>query len=211
MNPALADERDVADHARRSETGQVSHDVVLQLLRLENGQAPMLGIRDHVAHIEVIGHDRGVVEEHETQIEQLLGRSIDAAQQNALITHVAKADFQQLARSTAHQRSHLAGMIGVRVEGQTYAALARLQRQTLQTAHHFVLQEMLRNSDEPLGREADVADVLNVQEGANERLQHLDGHVGDVAAGDHYVAHRRGAAQVIQNLLPAVFLRDLKT
>src|SRR2546429_5919314 len=49
----LADKGHIANHPRRGKAGQVPHDVVLQLLGFPDGQTPVLGIGNHVAHVEV--------------------------------------------------------------------------------------------------------------------------------------------------------------
>jgi hypothetical protein len=50
VHPALADERHVADDARRGEAGQVAHDRVLQVLGLasESRQCSANGIMSHM-------------------------------------------------------------------------------------------------------------------------------------------------------------------
>ncbi len=210
VDPALAHEGHVAHDARRREAGQVAHDVVLELLRLGDADAPVLGVRDHVAHVEVVGHDRGVVEQAEAQVEELLRRGIGAPQQHALVAHVAEAHLEQLARRLSHQGRHLVGVVGVGVERQARAALARFLRQALQPLHHVVLQEVLRDAHQALGGQADVADVGDLEQGGDEGFQELYRKVRDVAARDHHVAHRRGLAQVVENLLVAFLLRGLE-
>src|SRR5215472_4360251 len=69
---------------------------------------------------------------------------------------------------------------------------------------------MLRNAHEAFGGEANVLDVGNVHERGDERLELRDGNVGDVAAGNDYVAHGRRLAQIVEHLLVAVFLGKLE-
>src|SRR5664280_2045148 len=85
MDPALADERHVAHDARGGEPGQVPHEVMLQPLRLGQREPPVLGERDHVAHVEVVRRDRGLVLQGEAQVEQLLNRVVDPAHQDTLV------------------------------------------------------------------------------------------------------------------------------
>ena len=101
VHPALPDEGHVADDARRREARQVPHDVVLELLRLRHRDPPVLGVGDHVAHVEVVRQDLRVVEQREAQLEQVLRRGVHAAQQHALVAHVAEAHLEQLLRGLA--------------------------------------------------------------------------------------------------------------
>ena len=70
----------------------------------------------------------------------------------------------------------------------------------LHAGDDLVLQPVLRQPHQRLGGQPDVADVLDLQQLGEELLEPGPGHVGDVAAGDHDVAHRRGAAQVVEHL-----------
>src|SRR5690348_9914678 len=45
MHPPLADEGHVADNPRRCEPWKIAHDIVLQLLCLEDAQPPVLRVR----------------------------------------------------------------------------------------------------------------------------------------------------------------------
>src|SRR5437762_3053579 len=72
VDPALPDVGHVADDARGGESGQVAHDVVLELLRLRHRRAPVLRARNHVAHIEVIRQHPRVVLQHEAEIQERL-------------------------------------------------------------------------------------------------------------------------------------------
>ena len=125
MDPALADKGHVANHSRCGEARQVAHDVVLQLLGFMDGQAPVLGIGNHVAHVEVVGHDFGAIEQSEAEIEQVFCVGVHAAQEHTLIAHVAEADFQDFLRCFGHQRRDLAGVVHMRMQRQIHIALAR--------------------------------------------------------------------------------------
>ena len=63
-----------------------------------------------------------------------------------------------------------------------------------------VLQPVLGEAHQRLGGEPDVADVLDLQHPGEEVLEPRPRHVGDVAAGDHHVAHLGVAAQVVEHL-----------
>src|SRR5436305_1631211 len=69
MYPPLADERHVAHDAGGGEPRKVAHDRPLQLLRLVHGDPPVFGVGDHVAHVEVVRHDLGPVEEREAKLQ----------------------------------------------------------------------------------------------------------------------------------------------
>ena len=105
VHPALADERYVADDPRRREAGQVAHDAVLQLLGPGHRHPPVLAERDHVAHVEVVRHDLGAIEQREAEVEQRVVVVVDAAHQHALVADVADAGVEhrpgRLARPSA--------------------------------------------------------------------------------------------------------------
>ena len=75
---------------------------------------------------------------------------------------------------------------------------------------HVVLQEVLGDAHQAFGREADVADVLDGQQGHHELLEALHGDVRHITAGDHDVADLRGASQVVEHQLPTFVLLDLE-
>ena len=77
-------------------------------------------------------------------------------------------------------------------------------------AQDLGLEEVLGQAHQALGGQADVADVVDVEQGRDELLQHPDRQVGHVAAGHDHVAHARGAAQVVEDLLVAGGLLDLE-
>ena len=74
----------------------------------------------------------------------------------------------------------------------------------LHACDDVVLQPVLGEPHEGLGREPDVADVLDLEQPGDEGLEVLPRHVGDVAAGDDDVAHARRTAQVVDHLVLAV-------
>src|SRR5262249_41499220 len=94
VHPALAHERYVAHDPGRGVAGQVPHDVVLELLGLPDGDPPVLGVGDHVAHIEVVRQDAGLTLEREAQVEQVGRGGVDAAHQYPLVADVADADIE---------------------------------------------------------------------------------------------------------------------
>ena len=77
--PPFPEIRHVTDDARGGESGEIAHDLVLQLLCLPQRDPPVLGIRDHVAHVEVVRADAGLIEEREAEVEQLLLIVVDPA------------------------------------------------------------------------------------------------------------------------------------
>ena len=77
-------------------------------------------------------------------------------------------------------------------------------REPLHAGADVVLQPVLRQAHQGLGGQPDVADVLDVEQPRDERLEVLERHVGDVAAGDDDVAHAGGAAQVVDHRVVAV-------
>src|SRR6267142_2195768 len=132
---------------------------MLQLLRFLDRQSPMLGVRDHVALIEVVRHDLGVVKKRETKIEKLFWRGVDAAQEYSLISNVVKTNVEQFADGLGDKWRHLAGVIHVRVEREVDAALVRFLRETREAGHYVILQEMLRNAHQAFGGQANVFDI----------------------------------------------------
>ena len=86
-------------------------------------------------------------------------------------------------------------------------------RAIVETRRHALddvgLQPVLRQADQRLGGQPDVADVLDREDLGQERLEPGPRHVGDVATGDHHVAHRRRTPQVVEHVAdPVVRLRD---
>ena len=124
MDPPLADERDVAHDPRRGEPRQVAHDGVLQVLGLPDRQAPVLGVRDHVAHVEVVRHDPGVVQEREAQLQEIVRRGVHPAQQHALVPDVAVAPVEELRRGFGHQGRQLVRVVHVGVDRDGHPAFA---------------------------------------------------------------------------------------
>ncbi len=64
----------------------------------------------------------------------------------------------------------------------------------------LVLEPVLRQPHQRLGGQPDVADVLDLEQLGEELLEPRPRHVGDVAAGDHHVAHAGVGAQVVEHL-----------
>jgi hypothetical protein len=58
---------------------------------------------------------------------------------------------------------------------------------------------VLRQAHQRLGGQADVADVVDLQQLVEEGLEVLPRQVGHVAAGHHDIADRRVVAQVVQH------------
>ena len=95
-------------------------------------------------------------------------------------------------------------MVGVGVHRQRDAARAGDRGDPRHALDDVGLQPVLRQADERLGGEPDVADVLDLQQPGEEVLEPGPGHVGDVAAGDHHVADLRGVAQVVEHRVESV-------
>ena len=86
-------------------------------------EPPVLGCRDHVAHVEVVRHDPGAVEQREAQVEQLrAGRSLTPRMQHALVAHVAHAGLEHRARRLGHQRGDRLRGVDVGVDREPDAA-----------------------------------------------------------------------------------------
>ena len=62
-----------------------------RVLRSIERNPPVLGIGDHVAHIEIVRRDVAVIDELEAEIQQRILRVIDSAQEHSLVAHVAKS------------------------------------------------------------------------------------------------------------------------
>src|SRR4029450_4622975 len=101
------------------------------------------------------------------------------------------------------QRGELVGVVDVGVQGQVDPALVGLGRQAVQAGQDGVLEEVLGQAHQALGGQADVADVVDVEQGRDELLQHPYGQVGHVAAGHDHVAAAGGAAQGVGGMLGA--------
>ena len=90
------------------------------------------------------------------------------------------------------------------VDGDVRAALAGLGAEPLHARSHVVGQPVLRQAHERLGGQADVADAVHVEQGADEGLQPGPRQVGHVPAGNHHVPHPRGGPQVVDHRSEAV-------
>ena len=199
VHPALADERHVADDARGREAGQVAHDRLLQVLGLLEREPPVLGERDHVAHVEVVRGDRRLVLQREAEVEQRLGGVVDATHQHALVAHVAHAGVEHRPGGLRHERGDRLGAVDVGVDGERDTARAGLGADPGHALDDVVLQPVLGQAHERLGREPDVADVVDLEQLVEEPLEVLPRHVGHVATGDDDVAHLGRAVQVVEH------------
>src|SRR5205085_11562026 len=99
MNPSLTNVRNVADQTRCSESRKITHNAVLKPLGFMNGQAPMFSIRDHVALVEVVGHNLAMIEKGKTEREQVSRSSINPSQQHSLVANIPKAHLEQFTDS----------------------------------------------------------------------------------------------------------------
>src|SRR6266404_4549672 len=210
LHPAFADKGYVANNTRRGEAGKIAHDVELQLLRFADREAPMLGVGDYVALIKIVRHDFRVVEKREAKIEKVFRGGVDAAQKHSLISNVAKTHLQQFADGLGNQRRHLPRIIDVRVQREVDAALAGFLREPFEAAQDVILQEMLRNSHQAFGGQANVFDIRNVHDGGHKGFELRDGHIRQITAGNDDVAYRRRLAKIIEHLLVAILLRNLE-
>src|SRR5258706_2064440 len=123
VHPALADKRHIANDTRRGKPRQVTHNIVLQLLRFMNRQPPVFGVGDHVALIEVIRQDLSEIQQRKAKFQQIVRRGIDAAQQHSLVAHVPVAHIEQRLNRLPHQRRHLPSVVHMRVHGDVHPAL----------------------------------------------------------------------------------------
>ena len=92
------------------------------------------------------------------------GESFTPAEQHALITHVAETHVEQLARHFGDERRDGLRVVDVRVHREGYAAGNGFLRHAIESVEHFVLKEMLRDSRHSLTRQADVADIFDVEQ-----------------------------------------------
>ena len=199
MHPALADERDVADDPRGREPRQVPHHRVLQVLGLRERDPPVLAERDHVAQVEVVRRDAGLVLQREAQVEQGGGRVVDAAHQHTLVADVAHAGVEHRPGGCTDCGSKGLGVVDVGVDRQRDPARAGGRGHPTDALDDLVGQPVLRQAHQRLGRQPDVADVLDLEQPHQERLEVLPRHVRDVAAADDDIAHRRRAGKVVEH------------
>ena len=147
--------------------------------RLEDRQTPMLRVWDHIAHIEVVRHDLGMIDQHEAELEQILCGGVDSAEEHPLVADIAESNLEQLARDAADEGGDLLGVVDVRVQREVDPLRHRLARQPLESFQHAVLQEMLRQSGHPLARQPDIPDVRDIDQRTHERLKAGNGEIGD--------------------------------
>ena len=172
---------------------------MLQILGLGQGEPPVLAARDHVTHVEVVGHDPGPVEQGEAQVEQGGRAVVDPAQQHALVAHVADAGVEHGPGGPGDQRGHRLGRVDVGVDGDVHPALAGPGPEPFHARPHVVGQPVLRQAHERLGGQADVTDAVHLQQGADERLQPGPGQVGHIPAGHDHVPHSGRGPQVVDH------------
>ncbi len=94
---------------------------------------------------------------------------------------------------------------------QVHIALARFLGQPFKSKKNDVLQKVLRDPHQSLARQADVADVRDVHQRADEMLQLANRYIGDIPSGNHHVANRGRPAKIVQNLVVTFLGRRLKT
>ena len=100
-------------------------------------------------------------------------------------------------------------MVDVGVDRDRDPALAGRRADPGHALDDLGLQPVLRQRHQGLGGQPDVADVLDLEQRGEERLEPRPRHVGHVAAGDHDVAHAGRAAQVVEHVAePVVGLAD---
>ena len=92
----------------------------------------------------------------------------------------------------------------MRVDRERRTPRPRSRRQPLHARADLVLQPVLGEGHQGLGREPDVADVLDLQQPRHERLELAPRHVGHVATGDDDVAHPGVLAEVVDHVVVAV-------
>ena len=83
----------------------------------------MLRERDHVAHVEVVGHDLRAIEQPEAQVEQRVRVGVDAVEDHALVADVADAGVEHRPGRLGHQRGDRVGVVDVGVDRDRDPAL----------------------------------------------------------------------------------------
>ncbi|WP_244943617.1 hypothetical protein [Streptomyces inhibens] len=117
---------------------------MLQVLCFTERKPPVLAERDHVAEVEVVRHDRGVVEQGCAQVEQGVHAVVHATQQHALVAYVAQASVEHGPCNCRDQRSDLLDRVGVGVQGQVDPTVTGGAAQSLQSGSDVVGEPVLR-------------------------------------------------------------------
>ena len=94
VHPQLPEAGHVADDARRGEPGQEAHDRMLQLLGPPERDAPVLGVRDQIAHVQVVRRDPGLAERGR-ELEDRRRVRVDSLEQDALVAEVVEPEVAQ--------------------------------------------------------------------------------------------------------------------
>ncbi len=145
----------------------------------------------------------GAVEQREAQVEQLRHRVVHAAHQHTLVADVAQSGLEHRPGRLGHQRRDRLGRVHVGVHRDHHATLPRDGGDPLDAGPDVVGQPVLRHPHQRLGGQPDVADVLDLQQVDQERLEPRPRHVRHVAAGHHDVADARRSSRGSRACRPA--------
>jgi hypothetical protein len=122
----------------------------------------MLAERDHVAHVEVVGRDRRVVLQRETQVEQRLGTVVDPAHEHALVADVEQTGLHERPRRLGHQRRHRVRVVDVSVDRDVHAPGPRLRGDPAHALDDVWGAPVLGQGHQGLRCQADVTDVVDL-------------------------------------------------
>jgi hypothetical protein len=103
-----------------------------------------------------------------------------------------------------HERRHRVGVVDVGVDRDVHAPGPRLGGDPPDALDDVRRAPVLRQGHEGLGGEANVADVVDLEQLVEEGLEVLPRQVGHVTAGHDDVAHRRGGGEVVQHGLVTI-------
>ena len=133
----------------------------------QTGDPPVLGVGDHVAHVEVVRQDARLALQREAQVQQVGRGGVDAAHQHALVADVADADLERGLGGPGDQRGDRLGVVDVGVDGQVDAAAGGGAGDPLQALDDVGLQPVLGQAHQRLGGQPDVADGLDAPAAAS--------------------------------------------
>ena len=95
-------------------------------------------------------------------------------------------------------------MVGVGMDGHGDSTTVGGGGDPFHAGADLVLKPVLGESDQSLGGQSDVANVLDLEQLGEEVLQPRPRHVGDIAATHDDIAHRRRTPQVIHHVAESI-------
>ena len=126
----------LAADARRREARQVAHDVVLQALGVDDRDPPVLRVRDHVAHVEVVGHDlRGAGVEGCLEWAEVIGEVVARVHLLATVFHVPVQPVE-LGSSSGEVLRHRDDACGTKSLSQSMVCALRVCQTRVQMRAH---------------------------------------------------------------------------